>query len=80
MNLKKLGIILLGALMITGCGQSKNEKIDIGIRQILPQAALEATVEGYKQAHEDKGYGEDKINIEYQNAQGDFGSAQTIAR
>ena len=79
MNLKKLGIILLGALMITGCGQSKNEKIDIGITQIIEHAALDATVEGFKQALADKGYGEDKINIEYQNAQGDFGTAQTIA-
>lgn len=79
MNLKKLGIILLGALMITGCGQSKNEKIDIGITQIIEHTALDATVEGFKQALADKGYGEDKINIEYQNAQGDFGTAQTIA-
>ena len=79
MELKKLGVILLGALMLTGCGQPKEEKIDIGITQIIEHAALDATVEGFKQALIDKGYGENKVNIEYQNAQGDFGTAQTIA-
>ena len=79
MELKKLGVILLGALMLTGCGQPKEEKIDIGITQIIEHAALDATVEGFRQALIDKGYGENKVNIEYQNAQGDFGTAQTIA-
>ena len=72
MELKKLGVILLGALMLTGCGQPKEEKIDIGITQIIEHAALDATVEGFRQALIDKGYGENKVNIEYQNAQGDF--------
>lgn len=79
MKMKKLGILLLGALMLTGCGGAKEEKIDIGITQIIEHAALDATVEGFKEALADKGYGEDKVNIEYQNAQGDFGTAQTIA-
>lgn len=79
MKMKKLGILLLGALLLTGCGGTKEEKIDIGITQIIEHAALDATVEGFKQALADKGYGEDKVNIEYQNAQGDFGTAQTIA-
>ena len=79
LKIKKIGILLLGALMLTGCGGAKEEKIDIGITQIIEHAALDATVEGFKEALKDKGYGEDKVNIEYQNAQGDFGTAQTIA-
>lgn len=79
MKMKKIGILLMGILMLTGCGGAKEEKINIGITQIIEHAALDATVEGFKQALNDKGYGEDKINIEYQNAQGDFGTAQTIA-
>lgn len=79
MKMKKIGILLMGILMLTGCGGTKEEKINIGITQIIEHAALDATVEGFKQALNDKGYGEDKVNIEYQNAQGDFGTAQTIA-
>ncbi len=78
-NIKKLGILLVGALMLTGCGGTKEEKVNVGITQIIEHAALDATVEGFKEALKDKGYGEDKVNIEYQNAQGDFGTAQTIA-
>lgn len=79
MKMKKIGILLMGILMLTGCGGTKEEKINVGITQIIEHAALDATVEGFKQALNDKGYGEDKVNIEYQNAQGDFGTAQTIA-
>ena len=79
MKMKKLAVLLLGTLMLAGCGGAKEEKINIGITQIIEHAALDATVEGFKQALADKGYGEDKVNIEYQNAQGDFGTAQTIA-
>ena len=49
-NIKKMGILLLGALMLTGCGGAKEEKIDIGITQIIEHAALDATVEGFKEA------------------------------
>ena len=79
MKIRKMAVLLLGALMLTGCSGAKEEQIDIGITQIIEHAALDATVEGFKEALADKGYGEDKVNIEYQNAQGDFGTAQTIA-
>lgn len=77
--MKKMILMLVGLMVMAGCGNnSKEEKIEIGVTQIIEHAALDATVDGFKEAMNKNGYG-DKINIEIQNAQGDFGVAQTIA-
>lgn len=78
-NLKKIGVLLLAGLILTGCGKEKENKINIGITQIIEHSALDETVKGFKNALLENGYGEEKVDIEYQNAQGDFGTAQTIA-
>ncbi|MFK4784432.1 ABC transporter substrate-binding protein [Fusobacterium sp. MFO224] len=81
-NIKKIGTVLLGLVILAGCGKEKvaeTKKINIGITQIIEHAALDAVAEGFKEALADGGYTEDKVNIEMQNAQGDFGVAQTIA-
>lgn len=78
-NLKKIGVLLLTGLILTGCGNKKENKINIGITQIIEHSALDETVKGFKNALNENGYGEEKVDIEYQNAQGDFGTAQTIA-
>ena len=81
-NIKKIGITLLGVMILAACGKessTNNKKINIGITQIIEHPALDATVAGFKEALADGGYTEDKVNIEAQNAQGDFGIAQTIA-
>ncbi len=72
--MKKVVIILMGLLLIA-CGK-KEEKIKIGVTQIVEHPALDSTVVGLKKALSDGGYGD--IDIEVQNAQGDFATAQTI--
>ncbi len=76
-----LGLSLIGLLV--GCGSKKEEvkdkKIKIGMTQIIEHVALDETAEGFRKALNEAGYTEDKVEIEFQNAQGDFGTAQTIA-
>lgn len=83
MNLiKKITIVLLGTIIFVSCGEKKTrnveKKIKIGVTQIIEHPALDAVVEGFKEALADGGY-EEKVELEFQNAQGDFGVAQTIA-
>ncbi|MFA6709595.1 MAG: ABC transporter substrate binding protein, partial [Fusobacterium sp.] len=80
--MKKISILIIASLFIFACGKKesvKKEKINIGITQIIEHPALDAAVVGFKEALADGGYTDDKVNIELQTAQGDFGVAQTIA-
>jgi putative ABC transport system substrate-binding protein len=82
--MKKLLVeILVVILVLTACGKVQNEKevVNIGISQIVEYAALDANREGFIKALEDSGYKDgDNIKIDYQNAQGDIGIAQSIAK
>ncbi|MCI6152350.1 MAG: ABC transporter substrate-binding protein [Fusobacterium perfoetens] len=73
--------LFIGSLILLsfGCGK-KEEKIEIGVTQIIEHAALDSAVEGFVEALKDNGFDETKVNFEFQNAQGDFGTAQTIAQ
>lgn len=77
--MKKLFVLLL-VILFTACGGEKNGKIEIGITQIVEHPSLDDVRKGVIDSLKDKGYGEDKINITYKNAQGDFGTAQVIAQ
>ncbi|MGO2117304.1 MAG: ABC transporter substrate-binding protein [Fusobacterium sp.] len=80
--MKKISVLIIASLFIFACGKKdsvKKEKINIGITQIIEHPALDAAVVGFKEALADGGYTDDKVNIELQTAQGDFGVAQTIA-
>lgn len=80
-----LGIILITVL--AGC-QEKNEegkkkdkateKINIGITQIVEHPSLDLIRNGVEDALKESKY-KDKVIFNYQNAQGDFITAQTIA-
>lgn len=80
-----LGIILIATFV--GC-QEKNvegkkkdvakEKINIGITQIVEHPSLDTIRTGVEDALKESKY-KDKIVFNYQNAQGDFITAQTIA-
>lgn len=76
--MKKLAMTLL-LLSTLAMGQEiKNPKdIEIGITQIMEHQALDSARIGFEKALKDNGYGE--VKIDYQNAQGDFGTAQMIA-
>ena len=76
--MKKLFILLL-VILCTACGTEKQKKIEIGITQIVEHPSLDDVRKGVIDALKEKGYDENKININYKNAQGDFGTAQMIA-
>ena len=77
--MKKLFILLL-VILSTACGTEKQKKIEIGITQIVEHPSLDDVRKGVIDALKEKGYDENKININYKNAQGDFGTAQVIAQ
>lgn len=82
-----LGLLILGLIIITvGCGQSQtgneaDEKLKIGVIQIVEHPALDAARKGFVDSLAKQGYkeGED-VDYDYQNAQGDMSTAQTIAK
>lgn len=77
--MKKLFILLL-VILCTACGTEKQKKIEIGITQIVEHSSLDDVRRGVIDALKEKGYDKNKVNIDYKNAQGDFGTAQVIAQ
>ncbi|WFD09798.1 ABC transporter substrate-binding protein [Tepidibacter hydrothermalis] len=72
---------LLGVSILTGCGSKDDDKIKIGITQIVEYSALDENREGFIKALEDGGYKDgENIDIDFQNAQGDIATTQTIAK
>ncbi|PAB57122.1 ABC transporter substrate-binding protein [Anaeromicrobium sediminis] len=85
-NLKIIGILLIGLLILGGCGAktevetaSESKVFKIGVTQIVEHPALDGAREGFVAAFEEAGL-TDKIDIEVQNAQGDIPTTQTIAQ
>ena len=66
------------AFILVGCGKKERGKIKIGITQIIEHPALDAAKEGFLEALKANGY-EERMDVDVQNAQGDFGTAQNIA-
>lgn len=88
MVVKKLSVLLSGLLLVGalgGCssskqGESKDKVVKIGITQIVEHAALDSARKGFIKALEDKNYKDGtNIKIDFQNAQGDMPTTQTIA-
>lgn len=87
-NVAKLLIVLmLGTGMLAGCSGTKSQeaavekKVRIGITQIVTHAALDANREGFLKALDNNGYVVGKnLDVDFQNAQGDLPTAQTIAK
>lgn len=75
-----MAVAVITAILMVGCGKKEEKKIKIGITQIIEHPALDASKEGFLQALTDGGYDDTKVEIEDQSAQGDFGTAQTIAK
>ena len=87
MKRKKLGKItaVLSAVcllltLLAGCGQQKTDKLDVGIIQLIENGAFNDMREGFIQQMKDKGYGEDKVNFNYKNAQGDATNLNSICQ
>jgi len=74
-----IGVLLIICVLgFIGCTE-KNEKTEIGIIQIVEHPALDDAREGFIKALEDNGFDLEKVNIDYQNAQGDMTTSQTIS-
>lgn len=80
-----LALVLTGTLV--GCkedGQTSSngeKEYTIGISQLVQHPALDSAREGFIEGLKEKGYEEGKnIKLDYQNAQGDNGTSQTIAQ
>jgi putative tryptophan/tyrosine transport system substrate-binding protein len=91
---KRLALLLAGLVAATtliSCQKSKGisnegaadegEKIEIGITQLVQHPALDSAREGFIEGLKEKGYEDGKnVTIDYQNAQGDAATSQTIAQ
>lgn len=86
---KKVKVLMsafLAAALLGGCASSKtansSEKVfKIGITQIVEHSALDSAREGFIKALKENGYEEGKnLKIDFQNAQGDMPTTQTIAQ
>ena len=80
-----LTLVVVGTLV--SCkedGQSSSngeKKYNIGISQLVQHPALDSAREGFVEGLKEKGYEEGKnITLDYQNAQGDNPTSQTIAQ
>jgi len=83
MKLKKGLVAVLTMAMLTsiltGC-TGKSEVFKIGVNQLVTHAALDASYQGFVDALADAGYVDgENIKIDFQNAQGDQPTANTIA-
>ena len=72
---------------LTACGNhtqqqsdADGEKLKVGIVQLIDNGAFEDMRDGFIQELLDKGYGEDKVEIIYKNAQGDATNLNTICQ
>ena len=72
---------------LTACGNNTQqqsdadgEKLKVGIVQLIDNGAFEDMRDGFIQELQDKGYGEDKVEIIYKNAQGDATNLKTICQ
>ena len=81
---KILSFVMAVVMMLTtvalcvSCNDSKDEKFTVGVIQLVAHPALDAATEGFKQALIDK-LGEDKVDIQIQNAANSTDTCATIA-
>lgn len=72
-------VLALAGGLLSGCGQ-KEKLFKIGINQLVRHEALDASYQGFVDALKDAGYIDgENIKIDYQNAQNDQSTLNTIA-
>ncbi|MDR3259290.1 MAG: ABC transporter substrate-binding protein [Fusobacteriaceae bacterium] len=77
--MKKIqNLLLISILLSIGLFGKVPKDIKIGITQIVEHPSLDLSRKGFENALKNNGYGD--TNIEFQNAQGDFNTAQLIAK
>ena len=88
--MKKILLAVLSVILmmgLAGCGENKtadssdSEQVKLGIIQIVEHPSLDAARNGFLDVLKENGYVDgEKLMVDYQNAQGDQGNLQTIAR
>lgn len=76
--MKRYAYIAMLVLGLSTISLAAEKEVKVGITQIIEHPALDAARSGIEKALKEKGKG--NIKIEYQSAQGDFGTAQLIAK
>lgn len=83
-NFKIVLLLIVVVVSLVGCKSvdtSKDNKIKIGITQITEHPALDLAREGFIKALKDNGFEDgNNIEIDFQSAQGDIPTSQTIAQ
>lgn len=87
--MKKLISVLLAGLLTAAMGgcsgadsptASTGEKLQVGVVQIMEHTSLDTIRESFLQQMEQLGYGEDKVDYDIQNAQGEQTNLATICQ
>lgn len=81
---KKVALILCALVAVSSfvaCTKKEGDKKKIGISQIVEHPALDSARKGFIDGLKEKGFEEGKnLEVDYQNAQGDIATTQTIAQ
>ena len=73
-------VVALASLLVMAPAAFGADKLKIGVTVIVSHPALDADQKGFEQALADAGFGPDKVEYDYQNAQGEMSNAQQIAQ
>lgn len=72
-------VLLLAMISVPGCRQHASSKLTIGVGQFIDHPALDDTRRGFMDEIKRLGYGDNRVNFDYQNAQGNVSDAALIA-
>ncbi|EOH89076.1 ABC transporter substrate-binding protein [Enterococcus asini ATCC 700915] len=81
---KWLSLILVATGLLTACGAEKaydkaDAKPTVGVLQLVAHASLDASYDGFLEGLAENGYPEEKITLDYQNAQNDQANLKSMS-
>ena len=81
---KWLSLVLVAAGLLAACGSEKpaektTEKPRVGVLQLVAHASLDASYDGFLEGLAENGYPEEKITLDYQNAQNDQANLKSMS-
>lgn len=81
---KWLSLVLVAAGLLAACGSEKpaektTEKPKVGVLQLVAHASLDASYDGFLEGLAENGYPEEKITLDYQNAQNDQANLKSMS-
>lgn len=85
-TLAVLALIIVGSIFYSlgqsnaGSEKSFKEKVKVGVLQFVTHDALDAINEGILKGLEESGYGKDRVEIDYVNAEADQSKIQTMSK